>query len=340
MASPELRTFPLGFPWQTAEPFLFCVHHHDRYPAGDEGMAPVGSLAGRQLGSDFSGKDGWSMYHGRSVPGFPRHPHRGFETVTIVRQGLIDHSDSMGATARFGAGDVQWITTGRGLEHSEMFPLVNRDTPNPTELFQIWLNLPRRSKMDAPYFSMTWRDQLPVHHIGDAGARTTVVTVAGALEGHAAPAVPPSSWAADAESHLAIWTIRMDAGARWTVPAADASAQRRLYFFAGDACTVAGQPLDRHVGIVAPAEQALEIVATGNEAVEFLMLQARPIGEPIAQHGPFVMNSQGEIRQAFEDFQAGRFGRWPWGDGAPVHARERGRFAVFGDGRVEEPEAG
>ena len=77
-------------------------------------MGPAASLAGRDIGKDFAGKDGWRMYHGDVVPGFPQHPHRGFETVTIVRRGLIDHSDSLGATARFGRGDVQWLTAGRG----------------------------------------------------------------------------------------------------------------------------------------------------------------------------------------------------------------------------------
>ncbi|MFP4097146.1 MAG: pirin family protein, partial [Cyclobacteriaceae bacterium] len=87
----------LGFPWKTSDPFLFCVHHQDAYPKGDKNMGPQASLAGRNIGQDFGGKDGWSMYHGSKVPGFPAHPHSGFETVTIVRKGLIDHSDSLGA---------------------------------------------------------------------------------------------------------------------------------------------------------------------------------------------------------------------------------------------------
>src|SRR5580658_7852986 len=134
-----LATAPLGMPWPTPDPFLFCVHHDDHYPAGNGSFGPAASLVGRQLGSDFAGVDGWRMYHGRTVPGFPQHPHRGFETVTIVRSGLIDHSDSLGATARFGHGDVQWLTAGKGISHCEMFPLVNTSEPNPAELFQIWL---------------------------------------------------------------------------------------------------------------------------------------------------------------------------------------------------------
>ncbi len=141
---------PLGFPWPTMDPFLFCVYHDDRYPKGNAAMGPDASLAGREIGQDFAGKDGWRMYHGAQVPGFPSHPHRGCETVTSVRRGLIDHADSLGAAARFGGGDVQWLTAGRGIVHSEMFPLLDRAQPNPLELFQIWLNLPARDKMVAP----------------------------------------------------------------------------------------------------------------------------------------------------------------------------------------------
>src|SRR5438128_2647397 len=145
-----IRIEPLGFPWQTSDPFLFCVHHDDAYPAGNDRMGPAASVAGRRMGMDFEGKDGWRMYHGNVVPGFPGHPHRGFETVTIVRRGMIDHSDSLGAAARYGGGDVQWLTAGNGIVHSEMFPLVERQRPNPAELFQIWLNLPAADKRVPP----------------------------------------------------------------------------------------------------------------------------------------------------------------------------------------------
>ena len=114
-ASPVLQVKALGFPWETIDPFLFCAYHDDAYPAGNPQLGPNASLAARDIGQDFSRKDGWSMYHGAAVPGFPGHPHRGFETVTIVRKGLIDHSDSLGATARFGRGDVQWLTAGKGV---------------------------------------------------------------------------------------------------------------------------------------------------------------------------------------------------------------------------------
>src|SRR6185295_5349883 len=177
MASVILERVPLGFPWGTIDPFLFCVHHDDAYPAGNEQLGPRVSLAGRQLGSDFTVKDGFRMYHGRVVPGFPSHPHRGFETVTIARRGYIDHSDSLGAAARFGRGDVQWLTAGGGIVHSEMFPLLEPTKPNPVELFQIWLNLPREDKLVSPHFTMLWANEIPVRTERDAAGRATEVTV-------------------------------------------------------------------------------------------------------------------------------------------------------------------
>lgn len=340
MAKDVLETLPLGFPWVTADPFLFCVHHDDAYPAGNERFGPDASLAGRDLGQDFVVKDGWRMYHGHVVPGFPQHPHRGFETVTIVRRGLIDHSDSLGAAARFGSGDVQWLTAGAGIVHSEMFPLLNRDAPNPVELFQIWLNLPRADKMVEPHFSMLWSRDIPRVTLADgAGKPTEVLVVAGALEGRKAPAPPPHSWASRVEADVAIWSIRMQAGARFTLPAATGpDTIRTLYFFGGKSLRIGADALERHAAAVVRCDSALELVA-GDGDVEVLMLQGRPIGEPVAQHGPFVMNSRAEIQQAFSDYQRTRFGGWPWPSDDPVHGgRDEGRFARHADGRVERAE--
>ena len=326
---------PLGFQWPAADPFLFCVHHDDRYPAGNDALGPAATLAGRALGQDFEGIDGWRMYHGRTVPGFPGHPHRGFETVTIVRHGFIDHSDSLGATARFGGGDVQWLTAGRGIVHSEMFPLVAPDRPNPLELFQIWLNLPRAGKMVDPYFTMQWREEIPTVTVRDGDGRAAEITVvAGRLGDVRALAPPPSSWAARPESDVAIWTIKLAPGARWTLPAAAAGDNRTLYFFRGSALTVAGTavPASRAISLGAEVEVALE---NGPDESELLLLQGRPIGEPVAAYGPFVMNSRAEIQQAIGDYQRTRFGGWPFEREDPVHPREATRFARHADGRVE-----
>jgi redox-sensitive bicupin YhaK (pirin superfamily) len=331
-----LNTAPLGFPWTTFDPFLFCVHHDDAYPAGNAQMGPAASLSGRQLGMDFEGKDGWRMYHGRQVPGFPQHPHRGFETITIVRKGLIDHSDSLGATARFGGGDVQWMTAGEGVVHSEMFPLVHEDKPNPLELFQIWLNLPRANKMSKPYFTMFWNQHIPRLTLRDEANRATeIAVIAGSFAGAVPPAPPPDSWASRAESALAIWTLRMDAGAKCRLPASVAGVNRTLYVFEGDAISVNGDLVaKKRMARLRPDGEATLI--GGSQPCEALLLQGRPIGEPVVQHGPFVMNTSAEIQQTFADYQRTKFGGWPWPSDAPVHPRAKGRFARHADGRAEE----
>ena len=336
--SAVLETLPLGFPWQTVDPFLFCVHHDDAYPAGNEqlGVSPA-SLAGRNLGSDFVVKDGFRMYHGEVVPGFPQHPHRGFETVTLARRGYIDHSDSLGAAARFGRGDAQWLTAGGGIVHSEMFPLLDSSEPNPVELFQIWLNLPAEDKLVEPHFAMLWEPDIPRHIFTDeAGRKVEVTTVAGELAGQAPPPPPPKSWASRPDTDVAIWCLRLQAGARWLLPKArHPEAIRTLYFFAGSSVQVDDRVLGSHAAAVVQSDVDVELSA-GPDGCELLMLQGRPIGEPIAQHGPFVMNSRAEIQQAFSDYQRTRFGGWPWPSDDPVHGREAGRFAKHIDGRLEK----
>ena len=340
--NPILKIQPLGFPWPTVDPFLFCVYHDDPYPRANGRYGPAASLAGHQLGRDFNNADGWRMYHGHTVPGFPPHPHRGFETVTIVRRGWIDHADSLGAAARYGEGDVQWLTAGKGVVHGEMFPLLDTEGPNPLELFQIWLNLPARSKMAEPHFTMFWGQDIPrlAAVSGPAGARAEVVCVAGRLAGlqQEPLAPPPDSWASAAESDVAIWTIGLDPGAAWTLPPARGQGTRRqLYFFAGDGVSVAGQPLAGHCAVELNAGAEVELLNRGGAKAEFLLLQGRPIGEPVMQYGPFVMNTEQEIRQAFADYQRTQFGGWPWPDAEPVHGPDAVRFARRSDGRIEHP---
>ncbi|MEM9874903.1 MAG: pirin family protein [Myxococcota bacterium] len=339
LSSAVLAVAPLGAspPWKTRDPFLFCVHHLDAYPRGNAQFGPEASLAGRQLGMDFAGRDGWRMYHGQTVPGFPQHPHRGFETVTVVRRGLLDHADSLGAAARYGEGDVQWLTAGRGILHAEMFPLLRRDEDNPVELFQIWLNLPAADKMVAPSFEMLWAPTIPRVVARDAqGRKVEVVVQAGAYQGHRAPSPPPHSYASRPEADVAIWTVAFESGARWTLPAAQAGTDRTLYFWRGAEMTVDGRRVaaKHQIEVRGDAEVAL---VNGDAPAEVLLLQGRPIGEPVARHGPFVMNSPTEVQQAFADYRRTQFGGWPWDRDDPVHGPERDRFARRPDGRVERP---
>ncbi len=274
---PVLQEVPLGTQWPTVDPFLFCAHHLDRYPAGDGRQGPAAPLAGRDIGQDFAGLDGWNMYHGSHVPGFPQHPHRGFETVTVVRQGLIDHADSLGATARFGRGDAQWLTAGGGVVHSEMFPLVRTDAPNPLHLFQIWLNLPAQDKLVDPYFTMLWGEDIPTAQSTDADGRSTTITViAGAVGGVTPLAPPPNSWAARPEADLAIWVVELDAGARLELPvAAGPDTIRTLYVYDGAGVSVGGHALATDTGAVVRCDRPVDLVA-GDAPAEVLVLQGRP----------------------------------------------------------------
>jgi redox-sensitive bicupin YhaK (pirin superfamily) len=276
------------------------------------------------------------MYHGQVVPGFPAHPHRGFETVTYVRQGLIDHADSMGAAARYGRGDVQWLTAGSGIQHAEMFPLLRQDRDNPVELFQIWLNLPSTKKMATPRFRMLWAETIPTRLVKDAEGRETRITlVAGRFGDAVAPAPPPDSWAADAANGVAIWTIRFQAGARFTLPAAPGT-NRAIYLFSGGELGIAGRSVPGGQRVVLGPEHDVELAA-GSGGVELLLLQGRAIAEPVARQGPFVMNAPEELRQAYADYRATQFGGWPWPRHDPVHGRAEERFARHVDGRIEKP---
>jgi hypothetical protein len=327
----------LRFPWQTQDPFLFCAYHSDKYPAGNEQLGPKASLAGRNIGQDFNGKDGWNMYHGQTVPGFPAHPHVGFETVTIATKGLIDHADSLGAAGRFGNGDVQWMTAGKGVQHSEMFPLLNQEGSNELELFQIWLNLPRAGKKVDPYFGMIWSDQIPRLETTDGeGNAIRVDIVAGQIGELKATKVAPDSWAADPENEVAIWLIRLDAGAQWTLPAAARKeVKRTLYFYRGDQIKMDGRPVSAmHFAEVVPEEEIS--LQAGNETAYLLLLQGRPINEPVVQHGPFVLNYPAEVRETILEFQRTEFGGWPWSRPDQTHGPKRGRFAKYVDGEVEE----
>ncbi len=330
-----ISTRALGFVWETSDPFLFCVHHLDTFPKGNPELGPAESLAGRELGQDFTPKDGWRMYHGKSVPGFPAHPHRGFETVTVVLDGFVDHSDSHGASGRYGNGDVQWMTAGSGLQHAEMFPLLQQDRPNRMELFQIWLNLPAAKKFAEPHYKMLWAEEMSrLNFKDDQGKSTNVTLIAGELDGVKALAPAPDSWAADPDNEVGIAIIEMEAGARWTLPAASPDIRRSLYFFVGSELQAAGVKIPDYHAVELRSEDEIPL-QSGSEPTRLLMLQGRPIAEPVAQYGPFVMNTQQELRQTFDDYQKTQFGGWPWQRSDPVHGTTTGRFARYADGSQE-----
>lgn len=338
--SPIKSVKPMGFQWDTLDPFLFCVHHEDKFPKGNDVMGPQEDyLKGRHLGDDFIIKDGFRMYHGKTVPGFPGHPHRGFETITVVREGVVDHADSLGAAGRYGNGDVQWMTAGKGVQHSEMFPLIHKEKENPMELFQIWLNLPAKSKMVEPHFKMLWSDSIPKLILKDENKKVAIVEViAGKLADKVAPTAPPNSWANAETNDVAVWNITMEANGKWTLPAAVSGINRMLYFYIGDSIKIGDKTIPKYHAVHVESDMNLTI-ENGNWESRILVLQGKPIGETVIQYGPFVMNTKEEINQAFEDYHKTQFGGWPWPTSAQVHERTKGRFALHADGKLEEKES-
>jgi len=211
---------------------------------------------------------------------------------------------------------------------------------DPTELFQIWLNLPAKNKMAAPHFTMFWSEDLVRQTVIDAnGQPTRITSIAGTLDWGPlpacttrtpGPATPGPIWPSSR------W--RMAPGARWTLPAAQsAQTRRQLYFFKGSALTLAGQDIAPASVIEVAGDQPAEL-HNGAQEAELLLLQGLPIGEPVAQYGPFVMNTAQEIQQAFADYRR-TDRRLALGASDPVHPREQGRFALHPDGRRESRSA-
>ncbi len=331
MASTIKTIFSLGFPWQTQDPFLFCAYHYDLYPKGNAEMGPAEPLSGRNLGNDFTGKDGWRMYHGKTIPGFPSHPHRGFETISIANKGFCDHSDSLGAAGRFGNGDVQWMTAGAGVQHSEMFPLLNTEKENPLEFFQIWLNLAKKDKFVAPHFAMLWKEDIPVIKSKTA----TIKIIAGTYNNVNACQPAPNSWAANPENEVAIWTLHIEPNTTFTLPASKTDINRTLYFYSGNTIEIDKNKIQSNYGIDILSNKETRIT-TGDKKAHLLLLQGKPINEPVVQHGPFVMNTESEIRDTMKEYGLTQFGGWPWQYADNVHPKEKGRFAKFPDGSIIE----
>ncbi|QQE80064.1 pirin family protein [Alicyclobacillus sp. SO9] len=333
-----LKIQNMDFPWTTEDPFLMTVHHQDAYPRGNEVQGPATSLDGRNLGQDYTLQDGFRMYHGSKVPGFPAHPHKGFETVTIVLKGFVDHFDSTGSCGRYGNGDVQWLTTGRGAQHTEMFPLVHQDKENPLELFQIWLNLPSEGKSATPEYKMLWAEDIPETEItGSNGETATVRLIAGSLNGRDSLEPTKASWASVSQHHVGIFLVTLSPGANLSLPPVTGTLNRNLYFYQGDTISVEGTPVEVNCRVKLAGDQHISITNGATEA-QLLVLEGEPIREPVAQYGPFVMNTQEELRAAFEDYQRTQFGGWQWDGPEPVNERTSGRFAQYADGTVERRE--
>lgn len=336
MTKAIIKVEEIGLHFNTENPFLFCANHKDNFPKGDDNYGVAkNELEGRNIGNDFSIKDGWSMYHGSVVPGFPVHPHRGFETISVVQEGFVDHSDSNGTAGRYGNGDVQWMTAGSGLQHSEMFPLLNKDKENPMHLLQIWLNLPKKDKFTEPHFKMLWAEDIPIIEEINNGNKTSIMLVAGKYKEYNAVEPAPASWAHEEKNHVNIWVIKMEPNSTFIIPKVNNTITRNLYVYEGGKLHINDDEVEASNRFKLDGNEDITIV-NGDEQSHLLLLEGEPINEPVVSYGPFVMNTMEEIRQASSDYRETSFGGWPWDSGDPVHTGEKARFAKYADGTIEK----
>ncbi|MBL8539705.1 MAG: pirin family protein [Betaproteobacteria bacterium] len=224
------------------------------------------------------------------------HPHRGFETVTIVYQGELEHRDSTGSGGRIGAGDVQWMTAASGILHEEFHSTEFTRTGGTLEMVQLWVNLPARDKRAAPGYQTLLDRDIP--RVDLPGAAGSVRVIAGAFDGRRGPA--------RTFTPMEVWDVRVKQGSRveFDVPEGHTAA---LVVLRGSARVNDGEPA-RDGQMVVLARDGGGICVEAMSETTILLLAGAPIDEPISGYGPFVMNTRAEIRQAIDDFNGGRFG--------------------------------
>ncbi len=231
--------------------------------------------------------------------GVGQHPHRGFETVTIVYEGEVEHRDSTGAGGKIGPGDVQWMTAASGILHEEFHSRAFTRNGGTLEMVQLWVNLPASDKMAAPGYQALLDADIPsVTLPGGAGS---LRIIAGEYAGHAGPA--------RTFTPINVWDLRLDQGhvSRFQLPEGHTAA---LIVLRGTV-QINGEHIVRDAQMALLDRAGSDVLLEANSDATVLLLGGAPIDEPIAGYGPFVMNTQEEIHQAVTDFNSGRFGQMP-----------------------------
>ena len=229
---------------------------------------------------------------GDYIAGFPDHPHRGFETVTYMLAGAMKHGDNKGNTGLLGPGSVQWMTAGRGIIHSEM----PQQEDGLMWGFQLWVNLPSGQKMAEPRYQDIPASDVPETSVGD---NVTARVIAGELNGVTGPV-------SGVATEPFYFDVRLEAGAGVDIPT-PADHNVFAYVYKGALAIGAGQGSTVRRGEIALLTTGSSVSVNSDESTRFILVGGRPLNEPIARYGPFVMNTPDEIRQAIMDFQAGRF---------------------------------
>lgn len=231
--------------------------------------------------------------------GVGQHPHRGFETVTIAYQGEVEHRDSTGAGGIIGAGDVQWMTAGGGILHEEFHSHTFTESGGTFEMVQLWVNLPAKDKMTPAHYQGIVNEDIPAVPLADDAGQVRVI--AGAFEGFRGPA--------ETYSPIDVWDVHLNAGKTQTFHVNDG--HTLAVVVRKGTVQVNGEHIARDAHLVVLAQAGTDAVVEANTDADFLILSGAPLDEPIAGYGPFVMNTQDEIRQAMVDFNSGKFGQMP-----------------------------
>ena len=228
--------------------------------------------------------------------GVGQHPHRGFETVTIVYDGEVEHRDSAGNGGVIGPGDVQWMTAGSGILHEEFHSRGYAERGGPFEMVQLWVNLPAKDKMARPGYQGITDTQIPVAPLaGDAGR---VRVIAGTFDGFEGPA--------STFSPMNVWDLRINAGKTVALPQEEGWTVQVVVL---SGTVQVNDTVLREKQMVTLSTEGTGVGIEANSDAKLLLLAGEPIDEPVVGYGPFVMNSEAEIRQAVADFNSGRFGR-------------------------------
>jgi redox-sensitive bicupin YhaK (pirin superfamily) len=243
------------------------------------------------MGSDFGNKDGWSMYHGQTIPGFPSHPHRGFETVTYLLHGAMEHRDSSGGVGTITPGGVQWMTAGSGVVHSELPPASMLKLGGKMHGFQLWVNLPAAKKMIAPRYQGFDAEEIVAHTLDNGGVMKVVAGEVAGVQGKV-----------NTTSPVTYAHIEFAAGDQ-VVWAPMEGHTALVHCFGGEVEVNGKKAVDGQMVVLERTAGEVRVHSASGASV--LLLGGEPLGEPVARYGPFVMNTQAEIVQAFEEYQAG-----------------------------------
>jgi quercetin 2,3-dioxygenase len=227
--------------------------------------------------------------------GVGQHPHRGFETVTIVYDGQVSHHDSTNAGGTIGPGEVQWMTAGKGIIHEEYHGDDYARTGGPFEMIQLWVNLPAKHKLTQPGYQGITKQQIPEVALPDEAGQVRVI--AGDYAGHTGPAKTFSA--------MNVWDVRLNAGTRtvFTLPEGHTTA---IFVLKGAVKTGSVHTI-RPSELAVMQREGTELVLQAQQDTVLLLLNGEPLNEPVVGHGPFVMNSWEEIDQAINDYNLGRF---------------------------------